>query len=647
MHWSACAATSKHFKSQNLGLPKWSFYLLLSVLLFLHFCGLIPKTNAAFPKRKNQHCSVQVNSLCYDDELDGRPVKIIHDRQGLRVSGTRSRQPSQSNDQLLPKAGSEKNGFRLSSFFNAGRIFQTVAGQSPQIGSSSSSTPTVASYLLANPINGANRAQTLPDVMVSWLINSWNSLSDSVRNSLSQSLNETSPTRENTPTVNPTIYQQMAASSVQPSTYLPPLLNPSFASASLHPWPLAINTLLRYSIPSKPIITFHPVQSFQPAVEQELVDNYQVAPNPNQRRTNKETSILTREADKNNSANSFSSSEKHLLAQQPPKLLLSIDDQNPTNYTSIASFDSPANFSLENTKEHSHSFQMWNKINQPLEATVKESFSRQDTFKRLPPDSVSPQQTTVALDQTKPTHTFNISSTFPIKSDSWQPMNVANGANASVFSAKDDSFQPAQLFESKEANLLAKYPLHSPVELYTLSPISLSGHNLQVWDETDDKHDKKKGLTKLVKQLKETKKTFKKEKKKWKKNELEAFKIRKKIAIERYRANDQSQKAAAAKYAMRRITLDMVGLVGYQLANYLGPLNTKYWVRLPNADIVKDIKDFHPHMEQQLKKQIQNQYFSNEDPTFHNKISDNGSWKTGNVVWSESRPEKFYTNKKS
>lgn len=67
-----------------------------------------------------------------------------------------------------------------------------------------------------------------------------------------------------------------------------------------------------------------------------------------------------------------------------------------------------------------------------------------------------------------------------------------------------------------------------------------------------------------------------------------------------------------------------VGLVGYQLANYLGPLNAKYWVRLPNAEIVKNIKDFHPHAEQQLKKQLQNQHFFNQDPILSNAYGSSG-----------------------
>ena len=38
----------------------------------------------AYKKKKNEICSLQVNGLCYDDELNDKPIKIVHDEHGIK-----------------------------------------------------------------------------------------------------------------------------------------------------------------------------------------------------------------------------------------------------------------------------------------------------------------------------------------------------------------------------------------------------------------------------------------------------------------------------------------------------------------------------------------------------------------------------------
>lgn len=532
-------------------------------MLSLHLLLLLHLSYAAYPKRKNEHCSVQVNSLCYDDELDNRPIKIIHDRQGLRVSGTKAT-PSQSNDQLLPKASSEHNGFRLSSLFNTGRLFQTINSHPLQ-----TITTTTISNVLPNQITNGNRAQSIPDTLISSLVNSWTSFSDVLRNGLLQTINETSLTNtpKNVSITTPVTYRQMTAagSVVQPLTYFPPFLIPTFAPSLLHSLPVEINSMVRYSVPPIPIVKFHPIQSLQHSAI-DLNNNYQSITNPSQRRVSKEKPVFIKVASLNrqikhplissavDTAN-FSISQNYTppsLLEQSQKSLIANKNVDILNiHASPPVMDPPVNFTFKNTKKN---VQPWTNVHRQPEVNQKiltpEIKQLDHTFQELH-----------TVDKLKP---FNVSSIFPkskliTTSNTWQPIKIINNSNASVFSSKDDSklSKPIEISESKEASLLAKYPLHSPVELYTLSPISISGHNLQIWDE-EKENKNKKGLIKLMKHVKQTKKTFIKEKKQWKKNEFEAFKIRKKIAAERYRANDPTQKLASANYAMRRITLDMV-----------------------------------------------------------------------------------------
>lgn len=48
-------------------------------------------TTGAYKKRRNEQCSLLVNGMCYDDELNDRPLKIVHDEHGMKsVAGSKS-----------------------------------------------------------------------------------------------------------------------------------------------------------------------------------------------------------------------------------------------------------------------------------------------------------------------------------------------------------------------------------------------------------------------------------------------------------------------------------------------------------------------------------------------------------------------------
>ena len=53
--------------------------LIICIISWLILINSIQFTIGAYKKRKNEHCSLQVNSMCYDDELNDKPLKIVHE----------------------------------------------------------------------------------------------------------------------------------------------------------------------------------------------------------------------------------------------------------------------------------------------------------------------------------------------------------------------------------------------------------------------------------------------------------------------------------------------------------------------------------------------------------------------------------------
>lgn len=82
-------------------------YILIVVLNF-------QLTTSAYKKRRNEQCSLLVNGMCYDDELNDKPLKIVHDEHGMKsVVGSNSSKSKKnrkkiSTDVLQSKSWEQK-----------------------------------------------------------------------------------------------------------------------------------------------------------------------------------------------------------------------------------------------------------------------------------------------------------------------------------------------------------------------------------------------------------------------------------------------------------------------------------------------------------------------------------------------------------
>lgn len=642
--------------------------IVTAILISLTCCtSWIDPVHTAYAKRKNESCSVQVNSMCYDDELEGKPVKIIHGHRGLRVLGTKKNRVTttttttvmpdmalQSNDQLQPKVGFDSNAFRLTSFLNSGRLM------APMISSHSGVAPlspaTFHMPMGALPVPWANRAHALPDTLMSTLITSFTNLSGSIRQGLQQFV--------------PSNGASTAAALVPPApiplsirssnTAFPTAAVDQFVKANQRlPIPFSIATNANQPVPSLafqyhpitsvpfvprasdslPIIKFHRFEKSRATSPSPIIKTNPLI-RPKMSRTRETTTSTTK---KPNRATLLMHSNQIHNSKQDPLLAA-----KSTQTNQIAGTWKPIQ-SNQSATVIAHDQQLvrtFVNLSIPNITAIQDASNRIDTWPTTPTSITSLDQLT--SNSTDAFWIDNDNDTLSNSGSNWSPnfdsdhstthlirfpdtsrstnstdiLSQANGlikasasnlnANLSPISHKKDALVRPQLIsgQSKEAELLAKYPLHNSVEVYTISPLHFHlqpgapGHDptfvlhhsdLDHHHHHNDKDKHKAGMKALLKHIKKTKKQLKKDKKAWKKHELKAFKVRKQLIAERYRSNDHSQKLASSKYAVRRITLDMIGLVGYQLANYLGPLNTKYWVRLPNTDIVKDIRDFHPN----------------------------------------------------
>ena len=98
----------------------------------------------AYKKRKDEHCSLQVNSMCYDDELQNdKPLKIVHDETGMKIVAdeevTKKKRPKKvSTDVLQPKVSRQLSWdlpklFSKLNLLNSHNAQQTAQQQSTTI----------------------------------------------------------------------------------------------------------------------------------------------------------------------------------------------------------------------------------------------------------------------------------------------------------------------------------------------------------------------------------------------------------------------------------------------------------------------------------------------------------------------------------
>lgn len=166
--------------------------------------------------------------------------------------------------------------------------------------------------------------------------------------------------------------------------------------------------------------------------------------------------------------------------------------------------------------------------------------------------------------------------------------------------------------EQKE-NLLMNHPFlndqHDNYPIFYPDKNQINKPTYTIIQLKDNNFDKWKKYAKLIK------KVAIEEAKKFKRNELDTFLKRKKLIIERYKPNDLVQKAISAKYVWKKVSLDFLSLLGYQIANYLGPLNSKHWIK--HADLI-DPKD--PEQLKAIEHILKNQHLYSNGP---NQLNNN------------------------
>lgn len=592
----------------------------------------------AYKKKKNEHCSLQVNSICYDDELNDNPIKIVHDENGVKSvidqsENKRKNRKKFSTDVLQPKISWDQHFKPKLKFFGyPSGIFNSIVPTTTTIAplerSQTNQPKLIFKYHKINDPLQSEASAILPTILPTNLFTRFPSLNSPTNNFIKPTINPVSQfdhlkkfktvnqplfasssfinnspfLSKSYPIVSPFVsnlhndnYDKMlftdksVTSTNGDDITSPKNLNKSALKTTTSPnIDYLISSSLDTLIRPLPTNLTNYINLRESGKLKEYMENEQ---NTTQDRnwsssdedvfptfSTKTTSFnlnnnslesdddLTFNVPKMNSQEDASSTSSKEIDTSSYKLANQFSnnefEKTVNNYLDFNSNNNPSYFSTT-----SSSFENANKdlndssLEQSSDIGNSKEMFASEKFKSIQPLSIQQhaEWPSSSLDTTLDTNHHHI--------DELLANNNHNVKSAINYLTEDEQHMKNN-FNEQNSNYPIFYPVKNMNAAYHPNPHKPTYTIVQLKD---------KNFERFKKYAKLLKKVAVEEAKKFKKNELDTFLKRKKLIIDRYKPNDMYQKAIAAKYVWKKVGLDFLSLLGYQIANYLGPLNSKHW----------------------------------------------------------------------